>query len=727
MEAEGSDRGLNTKVISLAVAVALLFSIFSSLAPVLNTAVASTNTVNLSTPCIEDLQVDINGGATNGQNILKIVFNWGDGTIQNHFFPDEHTYKSSGSYTITVTAYYNDGSTASAKTTVKVGPGVGRGCDSLLVSSSLGGLVNFVRDGNITGKVQAGGSQALYVAQGDDLELTGIPDGVGFSFSSWTITGPITFLLGNSSASDIFIAVNGNSSIDASFREPSSGLASCSPSAGSTIEVGQTVSCTFGGNSVTWFATDFSPSGLIVSHTQTFTAASNGKGAITASYGCTVNGIATVCVETFTYNIIPSTLIATCTPTDGASIQLDTTVSCQFIGGGGIKFNGWGASLFTPFQSTSQNQVFTSFYEGKGEVTISWADSSGATNYESFTYQIGPNTAIASCTPDTGSTIQLYTYVTCQFTGTGTFGGWSGGNLFSPPQSSSPVETFEATSTGSGSITAFWSGTSASGPTSESFTYTISPSTGIATCSPGNGAKIQLGSKVSCEFVGTGGGNTFLGWGSSLFTPAQSSNLDETFTAAVPGPGSGSITVSWADSSGTIHEETFGYNIANQNTIPPSALVIQSHSPVNILLTDSAGRKVGSDGINNYNQIPGAFYSGMGQEPQIIGLPAGIPGNYTIEAFGTGPGSYLITLSTTNYTGNILGSQIISGIASLGGIQSYSLKLASNGRLSVTLSTTPPVGVPEFPYSAMIMLLMIAVALPLVQLFRKRVMGVTSC
>ncbi|MDG6905976.1 MAG: hypothetical protein JRN20_09350, partial [Nitrososphaerota archaeon] len=455
----------------------------------------SRNAVNLSTPCIEGLQVDINGDTTSGQNVSKIVFNWGDGTIQSHLFPFEHTYKAPGTYSIIVTAYYKDGSTAFASTKVTVGSVVGMGCFSLVLSSSDGGTVHYVRDGNVSGSVASGKSQTLYIAAGDDLELTAIPSGVGFPFASWAMEGNTTFISGSTTDAYIVIAVGANSTSNASFLEPNSPVA-CTISSGSTIQVGQSVSCSIN-QVVTWFVTDFSPSGYTTSSSENFMAVSNGKGAITASWGCTVGASPSLCVETFTYTIDPSTTIASCSVGDGSSIQLDATVTCTFTGdSNGFKFNGWGASDFTPYQSNSPTQTFTSNNEGKGEIRISWLDSSGAINYEGFNYQIGPNTAIASCTPDSGSTVELYTYVTCTFTGSGTFDGWLGSppptptkttsfttqtfettsittsqvvkpktappltGQFSPYASGSTTQTFEANATGQAAITIFWSGTS---------------------------------------------------------------------------------------------------------------------------------------------------------------------------------------------------------------------------------------------------------------------------
>jgi len=95
------------------------------------------NQVTLGPTCIDGLEVSINGGATG--NPSSIGWSWGDGTSTQGFFPQTHSYASAGSYTVLVTAYYTDGSSASAPPeTVTVGPGVfSQGCPFTLSATSL--------------------------------------------------------------------------------------------------------------------------------------------------------------------------------------------------------------------------------------------------------------------------------------------------------------------------------------------------------------------------------------------------------------------------------------------------------------------------------------------------------------------------------------------------------------------------------------------------------------
>jgi hypothetical protein len=58
-----------------------------------------------------------------GQQVTQISWNWGDGPTEVGWFPKSHTYSQAGTYTITVTAMYDDGDIASASTDVTVSNG----------------------------------------------------------------------------------------------------------------------------------------------------------------------------------------------------------------------------------------------------------------------------------------------------------------------------------------------------------------------------------------------------------------------------------------------------------------------------------------------------------------------------------------------------------------------------------------------------------------------------
>lgn len=91
--------------------------------------------VSLGPACIDGLQVSITGAATD--NPESIGWSWGDGTNTTGWFPQNHSYASAGSYTVLVTAYYGDGSSAPQSEPVTVGPGVSQGCGFTLSPTNL--------------------------------------------------------------------------------------------------------------------------------------------------------------------------------------------------------------------------------------------------------------------------------------------------------------------------------------------------------------------------------------------------------------------------------------------------------------------------------------------------------------------------------------------------------------------------------------------------------------
>lgn len=109
------------------------------------------------------------------------------------------------------------------------------------------------------------------------------------------------------------------------------------------------------------------------------------------------------------------------------------------------------------------------------------------------------------------------------------------------------------------------------------------------------------------------------------------------------------------------------------STPPWQTLEVMMESPVDILVTDSSGRKVGFDPATNsvVNQIGElAEYSGPGTEPQIIEISGANLGSYLITGIGTGTGPYKLTvrrysedgelIESTEKTGNITLGQVIS-------------------------------------------------------------------
>ncbi len=93
------------------------------------TAVTSScpPTISIGVQSVSELNVTMNGAVlpcTNSLFIRYVEWNWGDGIVNDGFFPLNHTYCSAGSYAIDALAVQSDGQTANASTSVVVsGPG----------------------------------------------------------------------------------------------------------------------------------------------------------------------------------------------------------------------------------------------------------------------------------------------------------------------------------------------------------------------------------------------------------------------------------------------------------------------------------------------------------------------------------------------------------------------------------------------------------------------------
>lgn len=124
-----------------------------------------------------------------------------------------------------------------------------------------------------------------------------------------------------------------------------------------------------------------------------------------------------------------------------------------------------------------------------------------------------------------------------------------------------------------------------------------------------------------------------------------------------------------------------GYNVLQIHaqisyTIKPPAasLQITAESSVKILVTSPRERRVGYDPNTggSFLEVPGAFYSGPGAEPQEILIPDPTDELYAIDVYGTGNGPYKITVNSLNSEGSVISSQSITGVAVTNGHYTYS-------------------------------------------------------
>ncbi|MGH2689336.1 MAG: PKD domain-containing protein, partial [Actinomycetota bacterium] len=92
-------------------------------------------------------------------------------------------------------------------------------------------------------------------------------------------------------------------------------------------------------------------------------------------------------------------------------------------------------------------------------------------------------------------------------------------------------------------------------------------------------------------------------------------------------------------------------------------------SPLNILVTDPRGRRVGFDPATGVevNEIGGdASYSGPGTTPQVIDILDLVPGDYELSAVGTGDGPFTLRGLRLTEKGNVVQQQDRQGVASPG-------------------------------------------------------------
>ena len=178
---------------------------------------AQANTVSLGTPCINGLQVDINGGVDNDPT--NLVWNWGDGQQAPGWFPQSHIYASAGQYTIKATAYYTGGATASSSLTLQAGPGILSGNYSWTIIAGQGGSVSY-QASVASGVVPSGNSVTLEQAYAVGGPLTANPS-PGYSFVDWSASPEIWFNYGSSNTPSVGAVVDGNSTITANFSQTS--------------------------------------------------------------------------------------------------------------------------------------------------------------------------------------------------------------------------------------------------------------------------------------------------------------------------------------------------------------------------------------------------------------------------------------------------------------------------------------------------------------------------
>lgn len=130
-------------------------------------------------------------------------------------------------------------------------------------------------------------------------------------------------------------------------------------------------------------------------------------------------------------------------------------------------------------------------------------------------------------------------------------------------------------------------------------------------------------------------------------------------------------------------------NLSLCSVVPPprvATLTISAHSPVDLLVTDPSGHRIGFDVAAGHvvNGIFGGQYSGRGSEPQIVTVPEPSAGTYDIGAQGRDTGPFTIDVQTLDGDGNVITTQSMTGIASPGSVQAF------QASVGVAADTIPP-------------------------------------
>jgi uncharacterized protein YcfL len=125
----------------------------------------------------------------------------------------------------------------------------------------------------------------------------------------------------------------------------------------------------------------------------------------------------------------------------------------------------------------------------------------------------------------------------------------------------------------------------------------------------------------------------------------------------------------------------------------PRTLRISAHSPVELLVTDPLGRKLGFDPTSNttWNEIPNATYTvdeisanGANLPPlqdKYLEIIAPLDGNYTVDVIGTGQGAYEIDTFASDWTGKI-SKKVNTGLADFGSLDTEVTNFSSYSGIS---------------------------------------------
>lgn len=124
---------------------------------------------------------------------------------------------------------------------------------------------------------------------------------------------------------------------------------------------------------------------------------------------------------------------------------------------------------------------------------------------------------------------------------------------------------------------------------------------------------------------------------------------------------------------------------------------ITVHSPVEVLVTDAAGRRIGADpvtgaAVNDFGAD--GFDSGPG-EPRVFAINDPAPGAFAVSSIGTGTGPFRIDVASADLATASSSRITTTGTAAPGVVGHHDFTLASAGALAFTRPATPPTVTPH--------------------------------
>jgi hypothetical protein len=122
-----------------------------------------------------------------------------------------------------------------------------------------------------------------------------------------------------------------------------------------------------------------------------------------------------------------------------------------------------------------------------------------------------------------------------------------------------------------------------------------------------------------------------------------------------------------------------------------AAVVIRIDSPVDVLVTDANGKRIGVDsGGNAVNDFGSdGFDSGPGSHPRIYAINDPAPGAFQVQSVGTGTGPFTVHIYSADLS-KPFGEHIkVMGMASPGAIGKHDFMLDTTGALA--FANTPPI------------------------------------